>query len=208
MIKFLCMFFNIVKNIVNAIINRIRLNVNGIVYGENFKINGRPLIVGNIKIGSNCRINSGQEYNPIGGDSRTILIAYEGKITIGNNVGISNATLISQEEIIIDDDVRIGGSVKIYDTDFHSLDIEKRLVKVDCDIVKKAIVIKQGAFIGAHSIILKGVTIGKNSIVGAGAVVATSIPDGEIWAGNPAKFVRKIKEVNYESVVVDKSSTS
>lgn len=55
------------------------------------------------------------------------------------------------------------------------------------------VVIKNGVFIGANSIILKGVTIGEKAIVGAGSVVTRSIPDGEIWAGNPAKFIRKIK---------------
>lgn len=52
--------------------------------------------------------------------------------------------------------------------------------------------IKDNAFIGAHSIILKGVTIGEKSIIGAGSVVARDVPDGEIWAGNPAKFIKNI----------------
>lgn len=55
------------------------------------------------------------------------------------------------------------------------------------------VVIKDGVFIGAHCIILKGVTIGEKSIIGAGSVVTKSIPDGEIWAGNPAKFIRRIE---------------
>ncbi|MEI3417887.1 MAG: DapH/DapD/GlmU-related protein [Blautia sp.] len=55
------------------------------------------------------------------------------------------------------------------------------------------VVIKNGVFIGANSIILKGVTIGEKAIIGAGSVVTRSIPDGEIWAGNPARFIRKIK---------------
>ncbi|WP_212635306.1 acyltransferase [Pseudozobellia thermophila] len=53
-------------------------------------------------------------------------------------------------------------------------------------------VIKDRAFIGAYSIILKGVTIGENAIVGAGSVVTKSVPDNQIWAGNPAKFIRSI----------------
>lgn len=53
-------------------------------------------------------------------------------------------------------------------------------------------VIEDNVFIGARCIILKGVTIGENSIVGAGSVVTKSIPANEIWAGNPAKFIRKI----------------
>ena len=53
------------------------------------------------------------------------------------------------------------------------------------------IVIEDGAFIGAGTIITKPCTIGKNSIVGAGSVVTKDIPSDEIWAGNPAKFIRK-----------------
>ena len=58
----------------------------------------------------------------------------------------------------------------------------------------KPVEIREGAFVGAHCIILKGVTIGKEAIVGAGSVVTKSIPDGEIWGGNPAKFIRKIEK--------------
>lgn len=50
--------------------------------------------------------------------------------------------------------------------------------------------IKENAFIGARTIICKPVTIGKNAIVGAGSVVTKDIPDNEIWAGNPARFIR------------------
>ncbi len=52
--------------------------------------------------------------------------------------------------------------------------------------------IGERAFIGTKSIITKGVKIGKRSIVGAGSVVTKDIPDDEIWAGNPARFIKKL----------------
>ncbi|NUQ34615.1 MAG: acyltransferase [Planctomycetaceae bacterium] len=52
-----------------------------------------------------------------------------------------------------------------------------------------AIHIKRGAYIGAGAIVLPGVTVGESSIVGAGAVVTKDIPDGEAWAGVPARKV-------------------
>ena len=62
----------------------------------------------------------------------------------------------------------------------------------DPGIGTKPVLIRQGAFIGAHSIILKGVTIGRHSVIGAGSVVTHDVPDNEIWAGNPAVFVKRI----------------
>ena len=54
-----------------------------------------------------------------------------------------------------------------------------------------SIVLKEGCFIGCGSIICNPVTIGNNAIVGAGSVVTKSIPPYEIWAGNPAHFIKK-----------------
>ena len=50
----------------------------------------------------------------------------------------------------------------------------------------------KGATIGAGATILPGLTIGENAMVGAGSVVTKDIPAGELWIGNPARFVRNI----------------
>lgn len=159
-----------------------------IIYGKIFIRNQ-----GSITIGENVSFNSGPYANPIGGDTRmTLIVGKSAVLNIGNGVGISNSTIICQDKITIGDNVKIGGSVKIYDTDFHSLDAENRRIK-EKDLPKtKPVTINNNSFIGAHSIILKGVTIGKDSIIGAGSVVTREIPSGEIWAGNPAKFIRSI----------------
>lgn len=53
------------------------------------------------------------------------------------------------------------------------------------------VVIKKNAYIGANSVICKPVTIGEGAIVGAMSVVTKNIPPFEVWAGNPARFIRK-----------------
>lgn len=53
------------------------------------------------------------------------------------------------------------------------------------------IIIKRKAYIGANSVICKPVTIGEGAIIGASSVVTNDIPPFEIWAGNPARFIRK-----------------
>ena len=146
-----------------------------------------------IEIGKNLRIISESSVNPTSGFNHVHLYtAKEGRIIIGDNVGISHANIVSYKEIVIENNVMIGSGVKIWDTDFHSLNYELRIAQPEQGIVSKPIRIKEGAFIGACSIILKGVTIGKHSIIGAGSVVTKNVPDNEIWAGNPAKCIRKL----------------
>ncbi|MCE6991386.1 acyltransferase [Dyadobacter sp. CY323] len=140
-------------------------------------------------------MNNSLRSNPIGCAQPCIFFVDRGaSLIIGDHVGISQTALICHIGITIGDYVKIGGGVCIYDTDFHSLDPElRRNPALDFkQKIKKPIIIKDNAFIGAHSTILKGVTIGKNSVIGSGSMVTKSIPDNEIWAGNPAKFVRKI----------------
>lgn len=38
-----------------------------------------------------------------------------------------------------------------------------------------------------------GITIGENAVVGAGSVVTHDVEPDTLVAGNPAKFIRKIK---------------
>ncbi len=105
---------------------------------------------------------------------------------------MSHAILCSRSEIKIENNVLLGGGVKIFAHDFYSVSYEERMQNGDSDVRTAPILIKEGAFIGAHAIILKGVTIGRHSVIGAGAVVTKDVPDNEVWAGNPAK--RLIRE--------------
>ncbi len=47
--------------------------------------------------------------------------------------------------------------------------------------------VRDGVVIGAAASILPGVTIGEGAIIGAGAVVTKDVPEGETWAGVPAR---------------------
>lgn len=104
--------------------------------------------------------------------------------------------------IHINDEVTISFGVSFVTHDggtwvFRDLD---RLVKKFGNIL-----IKERAFIGAKSIILPNVTIGNRSVIGAGSVVTKNVPDDEVWAGVPARFLMtreeyylKLKQKNHE----------
>lgn len=146
-----------------------------------------------VKISKNCKINNGEIFNPIRRQKKCIFII-SGNLKIGKNFGMSSSTIVCRNEIIIGDNVKIGGNVCIYDTDFHSLNyLDRRDSKLDnLNTNNKSIKIGNDVFIGAHSLILKGVTIGDRVIIGAGSVVTKNIPVGEIWGGNPVQYIRSI----------------
>lgn len=181
------------------LVNAPKIIMCGVTVGKNVHFRGKVFFKnvrggkGSIQIGDNVNINSSLEADPIGGDAKTILYTRNnGRIVIEAGVGISNATLVSDASIIIGAYSNLGGGVKVYDTDFHSLDSQVRL-NGDTDIKSRPVVIGKRVFVGGHSIILKGVTIGDDAVIGAGSVVTKDVPAGEIWAGNPARFIKKVK---------------
>lgn len=188
------MFYKLTK-LKNYIFNYILIKRKKVTLNGEWTINGIIQIEnkGAVTIGHNFIGNSGYKYNGIGGDVILRLTTRKnGKIIIGDNVGISNSTLYCEESITIGDNVLIGGGCKIWDTDFHSLDRDIRISGNDQAYNKSAVVINSYAFIGGGVIILKGVTIGEGAIVGAGSVVTKDIPAYEVWAGNPALFIKKL----------------
>lgn len=183
-----------IYNYFKVAFGKIPLCLKKVSYGSNTRIYGKILVSnhGKITIGNDFRCNSSQRSNPVGGPYQSVLYALNGaEIRIGNNVGISGTAIIARNLISIEDDVLIGSGTCIYDNDFHSLKYDSRN---DVSQIKSApVYIKKGAFIGARTIILKGVTIGNKSVIGAGSVVTKSIPDNQVWAGNPARYIKTIE---------------
>eukprot|EP00245_Coleochaete_scutata_P006041 TRINITY_DN20151_c0_g1_i1.p1 TRINITY_DN20151_c0_g1~~TRINITY_DN20151_c0_g1_i1.p1 ORF type:complete len:257 (+),score=46.86 TRINITY_DN20151_c0_g1_i1:213-983(+) len=68
-------------------------------------------------------------------------------------------------------------------------------VTVGHNAVLHACTVEDESFVGMGSTLLDGVVVEKGAIVAAGSLVTqnTRIPSGQIWAGNPAKFLREVK---------------
>lgn len=184
---------------------KIVMKILGIEYGKGLLLKGIPAIFNkngaSIKIGDNVTIKSSFLSNLVGLYSRSIIVtrAPGAEIVIGNNVGISGATIYARKGIYIGDNTCIGGNCKILDNDFHPLEAEARNKLLadpkggDSDIVPaKEISIGKDCFIGCNALILKGTVLGDRCVVGAGAVVAGKFEAGSVIAGNPARVIRKI----------------
>ena len=116
-----------------------------------------------------------------------------GSVSLGNYILISPGTSIrSAESIDIGDSTMIASDVVITDSDWHGI-----YDRTDYVATPKPVKIHKNVWIGERSIILKGTQIGENSIIGAGSVVHGDIPPNSVYAGNPAKEVKKLDEGSF-----------
>jgi len=60
-------------------------------------------------------------------------------------------------------------------------------------LFRRPIHLGEGSWIGARAVVCPGMAVGTGSVVAAGSVVTKSVPDWQIWGGNPASFVRHRK---------------
>lgn len=165
--------------------------------GCNIKFRGFCQIKGRgrIALGNDVVINSGAPASPIScGAVSSIYVKSGAELSIGNNSGVSASALYCVNHISIGQNVMIGAGCKIFDTDFHPIGAEERRADGLSGAKNAPIVIGDDVFIGAGCIVCKGVTIGRGSVIGAGSVVTKAVPENELWAGNPARFVRKLEE--------------
>lgn len=119
------------------------------------------------------------------------------KIKIGDRVVIRPGVMLFGESesletsISIEDNVMIGSGTQIYINN-HKFDNTSLPIIDQGYYDDKAVILKNGCWVGANSIILPGVTIGKNSVIGAGSVVTKSIPENVVAVGNPARIIKII----------------
>ena len=117
----------------------------------------------------------------------------EAAVKIGDGTVINNHSSIICRSTTIEIGKKcvIGTNFQCYDSDFHNLSALGR--EEHKPFEDSPVKISNNVFIGNNVIILKGVTIGENSVIGAGSVVTKSCESDSVYAGNPAKFIKKIE---------------
>lgn len=121
-------------------------------------------IIGDVTMGEKCSVWFG-----------TVLRGDVNTITIGDRVNIQDGsvlhTLFRKSTITIGNDVSIGHNVTIHGADIHDL-----------------------ALVGMGAVVMDNAVVGEGAIVAAGAVVLSNTKIGpyELWAGAPAKYLKKV----------------
>jgi len=150
-------------------------------------------ITPDVKLGDNVKIHAFVNLYGCSIDDNTKIGAFveiQKGVLIGKNCKISSHTFIC-EGVTIQDNVFVGHNVTFIN-DFlpRATNIDGSL-QTDEDWSVIPTIVETDASIGSSATILCGVKIGAGALVGAGSVVTKNIPSNEIWAGNPAKFIRK-----------------
>ena len=180
-----------------SLVTRLRLFCYGAEVGKRLSVRGwinlhispRAEVV----IGNSVMLKSGFADNPTACSVKTGIFCYRGaRLFVGDNTGIFGTTIICSKSITIGSKVLIAGGTHIYDTDFHSLDAEIRRDQNEDKNQSLPVSIGNQCWIGSRCIILKGVTIGDQAVIGAGSVVTKDVPPRQLWAGNPAKFIKEL----------------
>lgn len=136
-------------------------------FGKHCYFSEGAVIVGDVEMGDDCTV----WFNAVvRGDVHFI--------RIGNRTNIQENsclhTLNGKAPVILGNDVTVGHSVTLH----------------GCTV-------KDGALIGMGATVLDHAEVGRGAIVAAGALVLsnTIIGDGELWAGVPAKFIKRVDPI-------------
>jgi len=135
-------------------------------YGKNCYLAENSTIIGDVVIGDYCSIWF-----------QTVIRGDVNSIRIGNKVNIQDGAVLhclyERSKILIGTNVSIGHNVIIHGA-----------------------TLKDNVLIGMGAIVMDNAIIGENSIIAAGAVIleGTIVEPGSIYAGVPARFMKKVNQ--------------
>ena len=144
----------------------------------------------NVTIGPNCSIGY-DGFNYLRKDDNTLqLKKHCGTVVIGDNVEIHSNVCIDRGltgNTIIHKGAKIDNLVHIA----HDVVIGENTLIVAGSVIGGGVYIGDNNFIGIGVGIRPDVKIGNGNLIGMNSVVLKNIESYQIWAGNPAKYLRR-----------------
>ena len=108
-------------------------------------------------------------------------------VHLGRNCKVQNNALL-YEGVTLEDGVFVGPQV-CFTNDFLPRAVNPDLsLKSAADWEEGRTLVREGASVGAQSVVVTGVTVGRWALIGAGSVVTHDVPDHAIVYGSPARL--------------------
>ncbi|HWE29932.1 MAG TPA: acyltransferase, partial [Polyangia bacterium] len=121
------------------------------------------------------------------------------RLVVGDDTYLGHRFILTaDDEVVIGAHVHVADDVYVCGYDAHPMDaVARRNGPGPVDYTGASrIVIDDDVWICQGTMILKGVHVGEGAIVGAHAVVTKDVPAGAIVAGNPAKVIGRVGDVD------------
>jgi len=119
------------------------------------------------------------------------LVTYtSGRIEIGNHTFINyGSSIAARASVKIGSYCHLGHYIFVMDNDQHDVVRHMELPRSD------PVIVEDHVWIGSKAIVLPGVRIGSRAVIGAGSIVTKDIPPRCVAAGNPARVLRHLTEL-------------
>jgi carbonic anhydrase/acetyltransferase-like protein (isoleucine patch superfamily) len=110
-----------------------------------------------------------------------VLAAFPGgRLVVGPKALLNGCTVSAKREVVIERSATIGPGSRVYDSDQHDLDSERREVIAPVRIGELA-------WVASDVTVMRGVTIGAHAVVGARSLVTRDVPPHTLAYGAPAE---------------------
>ncbi len=166
------------------------------------------------KLGKNSLIDVGVE---VSGEENVYIDEYTwidsyvrmncifGELHIGKRIHVApNCILSAGGGLTLEDYVGLAPGVQIHTNSEAPMDGKRMSGPMIPErykaFVRKPVLVKRDAFLGAGCIVLPGVTIGEGAVVAANSVVNRDVADWTIVAGSPARPVSKREKVTVPDI--------
>jgi len=183
----------------SGIVGKLSMFFSQIIYGKRLKISEPFAVWGKVRFLflGNGSIEIGPNFHCVSSRKRSVITLFspchltiidQGRILIGDHVGLNGTTIVSRLRVSIGSNTMIGPNTIIIDHDSHTP--WPSFKRWTTNGIASEIIIENDVWIGMNCLILKGVKIGVGSVIAAGSVVTKNVEPNSLYAGNPAVKIK------------------